>query len=159
MATFTIKARTYHSTKLGAVKQAHLMRRLLPLVASLANLGKLNLKALAATAQAAPGATADLARDAIMPIANALAELSDENFNYILDMCLGQIKRDEGEGVNVRQVVIWNRAAQALQYEDIDLPDMLQMCGQIIMENLSGFLPAGPSLFSDLIQKAQTSTP
>lgn len=59
MATFTIKARTYHSTKLGAVKQAHLMRRLLPLVASLANLGKLNLKALAATAQAAPGATAD----------------------------------------------------------------------------------------------------
>jgi hypothetical protein len=158
MSVFTIKARVYHSTKLGAIKQAHLMRRLLPLVASLTNLGKLNIKALAASAQAAPGATADVARDAIMPIANAIAELSDEQFNYIIDLCMGQVRREEGEGANIRQVQIWNRAAQALQYEDIDLPVMLQICGEVIMENLAGFLPAGSSPFSELLQKAQTSS-
>jgi hypothetical protein len=144
MGSFTIKSQEYQSVKLTTIKQAHLMRRLLPIVSSLANLSKLK-----------SDNQGDTAKEAFQPIADALSNLSDEQFNYILDLCLSVVKRRDVDAN--RLVPIWNGAGKNLQYEDIDLMVMLQIMGNVIMENLSGFLPESPSNLGELLSTVQTS--
>ena len=54
MAEFTVKEKEYRSTKLNALQQAHLMRRLLPLVSSLTGLARLAPSALTEGADGKP---------------------------------------------------------------------------------------------------------
>jgi hypothetical protein len=146
MAIFTIKEHEYLSNKLNALQQAHLMRRLLPIVSSLAGLAKLS---------SGPDGkvSTEIAKDAFSPIANALSELSDESFNYIVNLCMGSVMRKDSE----RYVPAWNKHALLPQYEDIDLGVMLLIIGNVIQDNLSGFLPAGPSPLGELLaQKSPT---
>jgi hypothetical protein len=146
VAEFTIKDTQFRAEKLGAMQQAHLVRRLLPIVSTLASLAKLR--------GPAGLVDPDAAKEAFQPLANALAELSDENFNYIIATCMSKIQMREGD----RWVLVWNVPAARPQFDTIDLPLMMQLCFHVIQDNLSGFFPAGPSPLGELLQKGPLST-
>jgi hypothetical protein len=135
MVEFSIKEVRYQTHKMDVFKQAQVMRKLLPIVASLAGLSKLR--------PAAPGQPLDpeMLKESFEPIANALSGLSDETFQYILESCVKVVKRSDGD----RWVNLWNEQAKALQYQDLDLMTLIQIMSQVISENLGGFFPAGPS--------------
>jgi hypothetical protein len=145
VAEFTIKDTQFRTDKMDAMAQAHLVRRLLPIVSTLASLGKLK------------GAidNPEIAKEAFQPVANALSELSDENFNYIIAACMRKVQMRQGE----RWVLVWNVPAARPQFDTIDLPLMMQLVFNVIQDNLAGFFPAGPSPLSELLSKGPTSNP
>lgn len=162
---FQVAGQTYRATRLDVLKQAQLVRRLLPVVSALAGLSKLGAAQQAViAAQLSPGApqAADGAGNApaapeanlqevFQPIADALAGLPDEQFQYIFSTCMSAAQKQQGD----RWVTIWSPQAQRLQFDDIGLPESLQIIIQVIGENLSGFFPGGSSSFSELLSKAQ----
>lgn len=114
---FEVNGQTYRAERLDAKKQFHVARRLTPVLSSLTGASDTEIFA---------------------SIAEALAGMSDEQCDYIIDTCLGVCLRQQGD----KWVRVYNERAKALQFDDIDLTAMLQIAQSVIQENLSGFFGA-----------------
>lgn len=79
--------------------------------------------------------------DIVEPVAGILAEMRDEEANYILDHCLGvvQVRLPEGRGLAPLMV------GGTLMYENLSMPTMVRLTWEVIQANLAGFMPAGAS--------------
>ena len=128
-----IKGAKYRTGRLTPYTQAAITRRLLPCLVGLgAAVKDLKLK---------PGDIEqmdDLATivNAFGPIASAIAKMTDDEFNFVLNACLDAATRQDGEK--------WARIrAQGggFMYDDIDLPVMVQLTYKTLAENLGNFLP------------------
>ena len=126
---FEIAGQTYRAGKLNAKQQLHVSRRLAPLFAAMAPALK-------------PGVS--LADMPVEPLAEALAGLPDAAVDYVVDTCLSVVQRQQGPAWQF----VWNKQAQAMQFADIEMPAMLQIVAQVIMENLRGFTAALPPALS-----------
>jgi len=126
---FAINGVNYKASKLPAMKQFHIVRRVAPLLAGMADKDK-----------------------ALEGIMNGIGSLKDEDANYILFGLLSCVEREQvGHG--------WAKVCtgESLMFQDIDLAVMFQIATKAFMENYSGFiqgLPSGLSLDS-LKQNAQ----
>jgi hypothetical protein len=132
-------------TKLNARQQFHVARRLAPLISQLATFGPMIAQAL--SGDASPEATEAL----IMPLTRALSGMSDQDCDYVLDACLAVVQRGQGgNGAGPALFAdIWSPRAGKLMFEDIQLPEMLQIAAEVLRENLTGFFaisPNGPNL-------------
>lgn len=130
-----VDGQTYCIGALDARSQFHIARRLAPLLGELAPIA----------------ARADMsAMDALPPLANALAKLSDEDADYCIFGLLKVVKRKQVNGLGWGPVC----AGSTLAYHDISMPAMLQLAWHVASANLAGFFAALPSDLKGVIQKA-----
>ncbi|MFG1429178.1 phage tail assembly chaperone [Roseixanthobacter glucoisosaccharinicivorans] len=134
---FKVGAHNYRSSKLDAFKQLHVARRIAPVLGELAPA----MKALMSAAGKRSADQAD-AISAVLPLTRAIAAMPEEDCNYVLAACLSVVEREVG---NVGWQRVWNQQAQALQYQDIEAPEMIMLAANVIGENLSNFMRALPS--------------
>lgn len=131
---FELNEQTYSVGKIDARAQFHIIRRLAPVIGEIAP-------------SAASGKMAGL--DALPPLANAIAKLSDDDADYCLFGLLKVIKRKQGQGLGFGPVCTGN----AIMYDDIDMAAMLQLAWKALEFNLSGFFAALPSGLKEATQK------
>lgn len=114
----------YRIGTMDARKQFHVARRLAPVLAGLS--------------ESAGKSGGGLAKQ-IMPIAEALSKMSDEDVDYVLDTCLAVCQRAQGGG----QFASVCASNGGLMFQDIDMPQMIQLTVAVIQGNMSGFFGAG----------------
>lgn len=134
MSEFEIKGQSYNSGKLDAFKQMHITRRLLPMI------GRVGPGLMSAD-----GGSESMTMASLAPVADALAHMSDEDCDYVVQTCLAVVKRRQGEGAASVWSIIWNKSANRLMFDDIDMAIMLQITTVVIKENLTGFFSELPS--------------
>jgi hypothetical protein len=116
----TVGEYTYSIGKLDALKQFHVARRLVPVLAAFTRIGE------APTSEG-------LGVKALLPIAEALSKMSDEETEYIINTCLSVVQRqDSGK---LQRIMLQGRFV----YEDIKMPDMIKLTSETIMENMGDF--------------------
>jgi hypothetical protein len=110
----------YRIGKIDARKQFHVARRLAPLLAGMSNVP-----------DKSQGFAAFLG-----PLTDALSGMSDQDVDYVLDICLGACKRIQPSGHPAPVMV-----RGGLMFEDIDMGQMIQLAVKVIQVNLGGFFP------------------
>lgn len=123
--TVEVGPHTYLIGKLDAFAQLHVARRLAPLFTSLQKLP---------TGMEAKDASLEM----FQPLVDALAQMSDTDVEYVLVKCLAVVQRKVPG--TAATVAVWNSAAKRPQFDDVDLSVMLQLCAQVIMRSIGGFL-------------------
>jgi hypothetical protein len=73
----------------------------------------------------------------IGPLTDALSGMSDEDVDYVLDVCLGVCQRLQPNGQGAPVIA----RGGGLMFEDIDMGQMMQLAVKVIQENLGGFFP------------------
>jgi hypothetical protein len=132
---FELAGQSYRAGKIDARAQFHIVRRLAPVLGELAP-------------AAAGGKMGGL--DAIPPLANAIAKLSDADADYCLFGLLAVVTRKQPQGTGWGPVT----AGNALMYDDIDMVGMLQLAWKALEFNMSGFFAALPSDLKEAARKA-----
>lgn len=113
----------YNIEKLSVKKQFHLSRKLAPLILTL---GK-------AINSDRPDNEAG-ALGALVPVAEILSKMSDEDSEYVLDMCLSVVSRKQGDKFAKIQ------APNGLfMFSDIDLQTAMQLVAAVVRDNLGNF--------------------
>lgn len=132
MIEIELNGQTYRLNKLNAMTQFHVSRKLasvlpsvLPLLSSVRN-GSL---------AAAMNGDADALAKAAEPFGKALAEMSDDNANYVLNTCLSVVLRKQGD--NWRPV---QSPDGVLMFDDVDLGTLLPLVFRVLKESLGGFI-------------------
>lgn len=137
---FPVGERTYRCAKLGAFSQFHVSRRLAPLFA---------------------GAAAADGEDLLSRLrgaVQALSEMSEENANYVLFNCLSvvQVKLDGDKGWSA----IYSASANRMMDDTIDMMQMLQIVGEVLVDSLGNFTSAlPPGLMAMVAGAASGSSP
>jgi hypothetical protein len=111
----------YRIGRIDARKQFHVARRLAPLLAGMSALGDKSAGFAAL----------------IGPLTDALSGMSDEDVDYVLDVCLGACQRIQPNGQGAPVIA----RGGALMFEDMDMGQMIQLAVKVIQENLGGFFP------------------
>jgi hypothetical protein len=127
MSELTIDGKAYRTGRLDARTQFHIVRRILPALASLTSVDRENTSQL----------------ELVGVLAGAIAKLEDADCDYILSNTLSRCMRQDSQA----WVPVWNVAANRLQYEDITLPTMIQLTAATLSENLGSFFPDPGVLF------------
>jgi hypothetical protein len=135
---FSIGEREFSLSKINAIQQYHIVRRLAPVLAELLPVaqkyGKMTPEQL--DSRVAEDSLGDLA-----PVLNGIAKLSDADSNKILYGLLAavQVKQGQGNWANVS-------SGEQLMFQDMELPVLLQVAGRALMFNLSGFFATLPQV-------------
>lgn len=127
---FEVGSFTYRNAKLGPKQQFHLARRLAPILTALQGADEGSLFGAMAT---------------------SIAEMPDEQCNYILDTCLSVVQRQQGD----KWAKVLNDRNKELMFEDIDFKDMLAIAKNVIEDNLGNFF--GGKAGSDGSNPSQTA--
>jgi hypothetical protein len=145
----------YRTGKLDAFQQFHVFRKLSPILSGLIETFSRARTSVAVgngNDEESPAANPAF-WSAVGPVAHAIAEMSQEDSEYILRTCLGTVmRRGAGPGGN------WARLTTmtgVLMFEDLDLGAMLQLTYAVLEDNLGDFFRDG--LLS--ISAAQSLTP
>lgn len=135
--------------KMKSRQQRNVLRRVFPLVLAskelLAFVGK-------ATGENLPPTEGDETREAVLaevalmfsaagPIAAALSSMKDEDCDYVFETCLGVVKRRVPAGMT--DIVV---AGGDLRFEDITLPQQMQLVFAVMKENFEDFFSGLPGL-------------
>jgi hypothetical protein len=138
---FTVGEHQYHAERIPALQQFHIMRRLAPFIGQ-----------VVPVVGAIKGKGADAGMEAVKPLADALASMSDADANYVLFGLLRFAKRAVPGGLGAVAVVV----GEQLNHQDITMLQMLQIAWQVLRVNMADFTAALPS---DLLDKFKTSAP
>ncbi|MGI1019153.1 phage tail assembly chaperone [Pseudomonas aeruginosa] len=136
MAEFSVNGQSYRTTKIDAMRQFHLSRKIAPVIPAL-----IPVFAKLAESQKAEGAkplSSDLASMASLfePFAEAVASMSDESAEYVMGTCLSVISRQQG----TTWAPIWDDRQKVCMFDDIDSGVMLQLAAHVVRESLGPFL-------------------
>ena len=129
---FELEGRTYRANKIDARTQFHIVRRLAPVLGEIA-----------------PALQGKGGLDALPPLANAVAKLTDSDADYVIFGLLKSVVRKQDQGLG------WGPVAtgEQLMYEDITMPLMLKLAWHSFSFNMSGFFAALPSDLKEAAQK------
>lgn len=130
----TIKGVNYRLDRMDARMAFHVSRRLAPFMDGI-------IKAFRAGVEAG----ADVA-DSLAPVANALADMSDEQADYVLRHCLGVVKREASPGA-------WTAVTSrdgSLMFDDVSLAVMLALAGHVLKSEFEDFFSELQSLSAAL---------
>lgn len=129
---FELEGRTYRANKIDARTQFHIVRRLAPVLGEIA-----------------PALQGKGGLDALPPLANAVAKLTDTDADYVIFGLLKSVVRKQDQGLG------WGPVAtgEQLMYDDITMPLMLKLAWQSFSFNMSGFFAALPSDLKEAAQK------
>jgi len=102
MAEVEINGIRYFTTRLGGFDQWHIARKLMPYMVSTGPLSRIGDE----TGPNGPINPEQLDR-ALKPLASALAEMSYADWNFVINICLGVVRRQDPNG-NLRPVIQLN---------------------------------------------------
>lgn len=117
----------YDIGRISPLKQFHLVRRLMPLLAK-------STDGIMALQAGKPQAPTDFAR-MLAPMVDELARMPDEEAEYIIFTCLSVVRRDTG-GSGFAPVLT---SDNALMYQDMSMEVMLKLVVEVVKVNLAGF--------------------
>ncbi|MCL1939535.1 MAG: hypothetical protein FWG04_02605 [Desulfovibrionaceae bacterium] len=140
---FTIANTVYRAGKLDAFKQLHIVRRLTPCIGPLVSLAAIDSEKFKVEKDAA-GKIIKIDGDfnqVADPLVKAITALSDEDVEYVLNVCLEVTERKQSGGK-------WAplRVNGVTMFDGLALPAMLQIAYHVILENLTDFFSGLPSL-------------
>ncbi len=124
MAEFSVGDFDYRSSKMDALTQLHVVRRLAPVMGALKEF-------------AGGGVDAVNAMDAAESIASVAARIPDDDVNYIINACLSTVQRKQDGDRG--WAPIWNVGAKRPLFEDIGMVEMLTISGHVVMGALGNF--------------------
>lgn len=129
---FELEGRTYRANKIDARTQFHIVRRLAPVLGEIA-----------------PALQGKGGLEALPPLANAVAKLTDSDADYVIFGLLKAVVRKQDQGLG------WGPVAtgEQLMYDDITMSLMLKLAWQSFSFNMSGFFAALPSDLKEAAQK------
>lgn len=130
-----INGETYLIGQLKSRQQRNLLRRLVPLLTATAPLVPELIKAMD---EEFGGGVEDFMEHA-GPLATALSSMSDADSDYIFDTCLAACKRKVTGG--------WQNVIATtgdLMFQDIKIPQQMQLLFAVCKENFSDFFPERP---------------
>src|SRR5438045_2587326 len=120
----------YRISRLGAMQQFHVARRLAPLLTAFGDIA------------AAKKVATDNMLQAIKPIASVLSTMSDEDVEYIIQTCLSVCERkQEINAANFVWANVQERTSKTICFQDIDMSIMVELTVAVIQENLGSFFP------------------
>ncbi len=138
MDSFQLGNRTYFVKKMDVFKQAHVARRVGPILANSIPM----LQGLFKDAEEIEKMSAEQKLEKIAPLApvvmNGLASLSDKDFDYVLHSLLECVSVAQGSATAALF------ANGTLMFQDLELPALLQLAGRAFMKNVAGFFSALP---------------
>jgi hypothetical protein len=141
---FEIGGQKYRAAKLDTFKQLHVSRKVGPV------LPKLLPVFVQFTKSAKDGAPADdltAVAAAVEPLTQALADMPDVDFEYVVNTCLAVVQRNQ---MNNWAPVY--SAGGGLMFDDIDLGATVQLVAKVIWYSLGPFL-------SGFLANAQPTNP
>lgn len=136
---FKVGEHNYRAERIPALQQFHIVRRLAPFIGEVAPVVN-QLK----------GRGADAGIEAVKPLGEALARMTDEDANYVLFGLMRHAKREMGNGLGWAEVAV----GVTMNHMDITMLQMLQISWGVLRFNLSDFMGALPS---DLLDKFKIS--
>ncbi|WP_158780598.1 phage tail assembly chaperone [Pantoea sp. BAV 3049] len=125
---FEIKGNQYRTAKLGVFDQLKVSRKLLPVLAGMVA----DFQGIKAAADG--GDIYKSLETALPKIADALADMSEEDTNAIIYPCLSVVSRQHGKG----WAPVFSQGS--LMFDDVDLMVMLQLVGRVVGDSLGNFL-------------------
>lgn len=125
---FEIDGRKFKLNKLDPFKQAHILRRLSPIMAELMPLAN----------RLANNPNADQ-WEGLVPIIQGLSKLSDQDFDRVFIGLLQAVEMQQTHG-NWARIV----SDSQLNFQDLELPLLLKLSGRAFGYNLKGFLAKSP---------------
>lgn len=135
---FSIGDKKFKLSKIDALKQFHIVRRIGPLISEI--LPVLTGIAKVPTDSMSESQKLDMFAKIAEPLMGGLSKLSDEDANFVLFRLLSsaEIYQDNFK--------CWAKIAsdQGIQMQDLDLPILLQCAGRALMFNLAGFFGSLP---------------
>lgn len=136
---FKIGEYNYRNDNMDAMTQFHVVRRIAPIFEKF---------------REAILSSKEVDADMLGPIAEALAEMSDENSEYIISRCLAVVQREQRGGGGWAK--IWNLQANRPMFDDIDMATMLQVTFRVIMDSLGPFSAALPQKLNEVAQASRS---
>lgn len=136
---FEIKGIRYSAAKLSVFEQLKVSRKVLPLIAKLMADSAL-LRNAVQDGAAGKGQIISSLETVLPKVADALADMSEDDTNAVIFPCLAVVSRRHGKDT---WVPVFRDGV--LAFDDIDLMSMLQIVGRVIGDSLGNFLPASPA--------------
>jgi hypothetical protein len=131
--TFELEGRKYQLSKIDAMKQYHIVRKIGPLLADLVSSMK-DVVALKADGLTESQKLEEIAKVA-SPIMNGLSKLSDADSEYVLFRLLAAVEVEQPQFRTWAKVAVEN----GIMMQDLELPTLLQLAGKSLAYNLSSF--------------------
>ena len=128
MIDFEVNGQKYRASKLSAMDQLHVSRKLGPLVPQI----------LPAAIKVKESGMDDLSALATMftPFTTAVAQMSKADCDELFATVLGVVQRYQ----NGAWAHVWNAASKSPMFEDIELMEMFQIAGKVVQDSLGGFI-------------------
>ncbi|MFJ7312519.1 phage tail assembly chaperone [Pseudomonas sp. NPDC098747] len=144
MTEFELGDITFRINKLDAFKQFHLSRKVAPILPTLIPI----FTKLATTARETGNTESDNAlltplsgdiggmAEVMTPLAEGIAEMSDEAAEYILGTCLSVVQRRQDD----KWYPVWNTQQRVCLFDDLDLGVMIKLAIRVITDSLGPFI-------------------
>jgi hypothetical protein len=122
----TVGEHRYRIDKLDAMKQFHVARRLVPVLAAFTKIGD-NFQ------QAKAGGVQNVGVAAMLPIAEAISHMSDVDSEYIVNTCMAAVFKFDSERWHPMMI------QGAFVYQNTTMADLVKLTSEVIMDNLGDF--------------------
>ncbi|CAG9268997.1 hypothetical protein WK39_03120 [Burkholderia cepacia] len=149
MATeIELSGKRYQIGKLNAMQQFHVSRRIAPIIPPMLPvlMGLYSEIAKGGSAAADSGTAPDGVRNALklvetispvlQPFADALANLKDEDAEYVFGTCLSVVERQHMNG----WAKVWSAQHRTSMFDDLGIDVMLPLVVRVIVANLGNFI-------------------
>jgi hypothetical protein len=137
---FNVAGAEYSFSKLPVLQQAHILRRLTPLLSDIAPVLKAGDK--------------DNAFDILGAAVGAISKLNDADFEYVFFGLLSAVSRKQTGGGWAQVTPV---GGKVMMFDDIDLPSALQLAGRALMHNLGNFSNVLPSALKEGSQRVRNT--
>lgn len=141
MEKITIGSRSYVLHKMDVFKQFHVARKMAPMLAEVLPHIK-SLKSLPTSPQEVSKLSDEEKFQALVPLAGPIikcfSSLSNEDADFVLHNLLECVEVDQGKVVSKLMI------NGTLMFNDLELPQLLNIAARVFMSNLSGFFNALP---------------
>lgn len=134
MTEITINGQTYRIGRLDAMSAFHVARRLVPVLSAMG----VSLVRIVSE-QSPDGKLTEGDLMAIMePVMGVIAKMSNEDVEFVIMTCMGVLQRKQKDA--------WQRVlnGKSFQFQDITMPQMIQLTVAVVKENLSDFFAVLP---------------
>jgi hypothetical protein len=154
----TVNGNTYRIGKMPVMQQFHVARRLAPVLSGVIDALKAAGLDPVKLATMPPGSKlGDVDPFAMVePLGDVLAKVSDDDSEYIIGACLQCVSRAQPNGTG--WAFVWVPRG-GLMFQDMELPEMLQLVWKVLESNLAGFFSGQNSSSSDPPGRQSTTSP
>jgi len=136
---------------MDAMKQFHIVRRLAPLLSGVKDADIQGMMIdISPAAEASPDQVERQSAamiDLLGRLTVAVSSMSDQESEYIIGGCLSFCQRRVPGGLGWTPV--WNAQAKRPQFDDIELPQLMQIVGRVLGYNVGGFISAFKQISQD----------